>query len=177
MAEEWRPVPGYIGYEASDLGRVRSYRSVNGRGPLKDSPHLILGKPAPGKEYLRVHLSGGTGGLKTMPVHIVILITFKGPRPSNEHDGCHGDGDAKNNALTNLRWGTKQSNADDRVNHGTQVRGTAVNLAVLTEAQVREIKAAIPTWKKGLGRRFAHKFGVGDSSISAVKRGHTWSHI
>ncbi|MEA2707680.1 MAG: hypothetical protein QOF78_281 [Phycisphaerales bacterium] len=46
-------------------------------------------------------------------VHVVILITFRGPRPLG-YEGCHGDGDKKNNALANLRWDSPEANRRDR---------------------------------------------------------------
>ena len=177
LLEEWRPVVGFTGYEVSNLGNVRSYRSINGKGGLRPVPRSLKLLNSPQKEYLRVGLVDGLGGVTHIPVHKPVLLAFVGPRPSLAHDCCHRDGNARNNTLENLRWDTRQANADDRVNHDTQVRGTAVAKAVLTEDQVREIKAALPSWKKGMGRRFAQKFGVGDSAISAIKQGLTWSHV
>lgn len=177
VLEEWLVIPDLIGYEVSNLGRVRTYRSANGRGGLKEHPRLMKNHPTPQKPYLRVRLAAVTGGDKYWPVHQLVLLAFRGPRPTAAHDSCHDDGNAQNNVLTNLRWDTKQANADDRVNHGTQIRGVQVSLAVLTEEQVKEIKAAIPIWKKGLGRYFATKFGVGNSAISAIKHGLTWKHV
>lgn len=175
--EEWKPIPDHIGYEVSNLGRVRSYRSRNGRGPLQKVPHLLKEMASPKKEYLRVGLSDGSGGVLHIPIHNLVLTVFNGPRPTKEHECCHNDGNAKNNQLHNLRWGTTQDNADDRIQHGTQIRGEQVSLAVLTEDQVREIKAAIPSWKKGMGRYFCLKFGVGNSAVSAIKHGKTWCHV
>lgn len=133
--------------------------------------------PGPKKEYLRVGLSDGAGNVQYFPVHTLLLLTFVGPRPSQYYDSCHNDGNAKNNFIDNLRWDTKQANANDRVKHGTQVRGELVYLAKLTEDQVREIKAALPFWKKGMGKFFCEKFGIGDSAVSSIKHGKTWAHI
>ena len=175
--ERWEPLPDYIGYEVSNLGHVRTYRSINGRGGLKSTPRLMKLQQSPGKPYLRVQLTGMDGRQRYVPVHQLVLMTFVGPRPTTLHEGCHNDGNHRNNALSNLRWGTPQDNADDRAQHGTQVRGVQVGLAKLTEYQVNEIKAALPTWKKGMGRNFARKFGVSDAAISAVKNNQTWRHL
>lgn len=174
--EEWMPLPDYPGYEVSSLGRVRSFKSQNGRGCFKDTARQLKLLPTPTKQYLRVGLSLAEG-VKHVPVHTLVLTAFKGPRPGPTYEVCHNDGDPKNNCLSNLRWGTTQDNANDRINHGTQVRGELVSLAVLTENQVKEIKAAIPNWKKGMGKYFAEKFGVGRSAISSIKQGHTWKHL
>ena len=177
IQEEWSPIPDFVGYEVSTFGNVRSYRSINGKGELRQTPRPLKLLSTPKKPYLRVGLMDEMGKVKHLPVHTLVLLAFVGPRPSVAHDCCHQDGNARNNVVTNLRWDTKQANANDRVSHGTQVRGEKAPLAVLSEAQVREIKAALPAWKKGMGRFFAQKFGVGDSAISAIKQGITWSHI
>lgn len=177
MPESWQPIAGFAGYEVSDLGNVRTFRPKNGRGPLKEESRPVRQDKAKGKEYFRVFLGNGDGTQISRPVHQLVLEAFSGPRPSPEHDACHRDGVHTNNVSTNLYWGTKQENADDRIRHGTQVKGEQVGLAVLTDVQVSEIKAALPTWKRGMGRYFANKFGVGDSAISAIKNGDTWRHL
>ena len=110
-------------------------------------------------------------------VHTLVLLAFKGERPSQEYDGCHDDGNAENNYLSNLYWGTKQENAQDRLRHGTQCQGEQVRLSKLTSEQATEILNHLPMWKRGDGRKFARKFGVSDSTISAIKSQHTWKHL
>lgn len=173
--ETWKAIPGLDHYEASDMGRVRSYLTKNGRG-VKVSPHIMAPLSIKGKDYLRYGFRKD-GKTVWMKAHIVTLITFVGPRPSPKHDGCHNDGNAHNNAVSNVRWDTKKGNAADRIKHGTQTRGEDIHKAVLTEEQVAEIKAALPVWKYGTGRSFAKKFGVSESAIHDVKSGRTWSHV
>ena len=43
--EVWLPIAGFLGYEVSDLGNVRSFRSPNGRGGLKTYPTMVKGSP------------------------------------------------------------------------------------------------------------------------------------
>ena len=176
-SKNWAPVPGFAGYEVSDQGELRIYRSINGRGPFKDTPRPVKSRPVAGKPYLRATLTNASGRQQDVKVHVLVLESFVGPRPSPAHDACHRDGNAKNNCLSNLRWGTKQDNADDRQAHGTQVRGSQVTQSKLSEAQAKEIKDALPNWKKGMGRYFAEKFEVSDSSVSAIKRDLTWRHV
>lgn len=175
--EEWRGLPDFIGYEVSSHGNLRTYLSANGKGGLRATARPVTQYPTPKKEYLRVKLISHAGKPVDVPVHQAVLFAFHGPRPTPNHDSCHDDGNARNNHWHNLRWDTKKANAIDRVNHGTQVRGTTVGASVLTEVQVLEIKSAIPVWKKGMGKLFAEKFGVGDTAISDVKTGKTWSHV
>ena len=44
MDEEWKVIKGFIGYEVSSLGRVRSFRPRNGRGKLKETPAILKTK-------------------------------------------------------------------------------------------------------------------------------------
>ena len=175
--ETWLPIPGFSGYEASSWGRLRSYRSPNGRGGLVSTPRLLVQSPVPGKPYSQVTLSLGTGRYKQVRVHYLIALTFKGPRPSPLYEVCHNDGNGTNNRETNLRWDTKKANAADQLKHGTKPVGSQSNLAKLTDAQVLEIKAAIPNWKHGMGVEFAERFGVGTTAISNIKREKRWAHL
>ena len=66
------------------------------------------------------------------------------------------DGNHQNNALTNICWGTKKENNDDKITHGTVARGSRVNTCVLNEAQVCTIfeKAHSGTPHKQLAAEF-----------------------
>lgn len=176
MIEVWVAIEGFDGYEVSNAGNVRSWLSKNGRGRAR-SPHALAALPFADSEYLRVSLRSG-GVAFTKRVHRLVLEAFVGPCPEGL-EGCHGDGNAANNRIENLRWGTKNSNAQDRIDHGRQVRGEAVGISALTDAQVAEIRERIAAgqWRRGDGRHYSRKFGVGDSAISSVKHNQTWSHI
>lgn len=114
--EEWRPVVGYEGtYDVSDHGRVRSLDRVSSDGrrlkgkvlkPVRRSGYASVGL------YLncqqRMHL-----------VHRLILTAFVG-EPEDDMQARHLDGDASNNFLSNLAWGTCQENIRDQLRHGTQ---------------------------------------------------------
>lgn len=116
--EEWRPVPGYEGsYEVSSLGRVRSIPRVltMRNGQTRTHPGRLL-KPRPaGRE--RMHLQVVVGG-RPRYVHRLVLLAFHGPAPAGMQ-GCHNDGNSKNNRLDNLRWDTGSNNRYDSVRHGT----------------------------------------------------------
>lgn len=168
----WKRIEGFPDYEVSSEGQVRTYKSRNGRG-LSITPRISNQDKCKGKEYWRVHLVNQEGLKKSRPVHLLVAIAFHGHCPEGMQ--CrHKDGNAENNAATNLIWGTVQENADDRILHGTQVRGEMVGISKLTKEQVAEIQGHIPIWKRGDGRKFAIRFGVGDSAICAIKKGYTW---
>lgn len=118
--EQWRPVVGYEGdYEVSNKGRVRSLdrtvvhnsgRTQRRKGRLL-ATILVLGYP-------RVNLTTPARGARAARIHVLVLEAFVGLRPDGMH-GCHNDGDPTNNALSNLRWGTRSENMLDKRKHGT----------------------------------------------------------
>ena len=174
--EEWLPIPNFDGYEVSSFGQVRSYLVTSKYNKLCKLPKLKKLVPTKDGKYLQVGLSSNSGW-KTHRVHTLVLTTFIGPKPTQYHECCHADGNASNNLVSNLRWGTPTENANDRVKHGTQIKGESCNLSVLKEDQVKEIKQALPLWKRGLGKFFAAKFNVCEAVVSSIKNGKTWAHI
>lgn len=174
--ESWRPVPGYPGYEASSLGRIRSFRSRNGRGQLVKQPHLLRQSPMLGKPYHQVTLSID-GSRKQMRVHLLVALAFHGSRPGTDYVVCHSDGNPANNQASNIRWDTPKGNSADQVVHGTRPCGSKSHLAKLTDAQVLEVKNALPGWSRGMGLHFAKKFGVAPSAISNIKNNLRWAHL
>lgn len=116
MSETWREIPGYEGaYEVSDLGRVRSLDRVSSHGrrlrgrvlkQIRRSGYLSVG----------LHLNGDP---TLYLVHRLVLTAFAGP-PARGMEARHLDGDASNNAASNLVWGTTRENIRDQLRHGTQ---------------------------------------------------------
>lgn len=113
--EIWLSIPGYEGsYEVSNLGRVRSLDRVNSRGwSLKGK---ILSPIDAGRYYQNTLTKDGKG-VKYL-THRLVLEAFVGP-PGKDEQGCHNDGNSKNNHLSNLRWDTSSANQRDKVIHGT----------------------------------------------------------
>lgn len=118
---EWLPVPGYEGsYEVSDQGDVRSItRQVPyGRHPGMTYKGKLLKKFKNKNGYLAVKLAFA-GATRTTYVHELVLRAFVGPRPFTQEKGeiRHLDGVKTNNALSNLKYGTINENAADRIRH------------------------------------------------------------
>lgn len=121
MTETWGPVVGWEGiYEVSDEGRVRSVdRAVKqSNGVTRKFAGKILRQTKMG-DYLTVGLHHA-GREERRTVHRMVLETFVGPRPDGK-EACHGDSNGRNNYLSNLRWGTRKENAEDRVKAGHAV--------------------------------------------------------
>lgn len=178
MAEIWRPVPGYGGhYEASNLGRVRSVDRVvvkrhrSGKTIQQRYAGRLL-TPCPSDElgHMVVHL-GVDGRRLNVAVHRLVLLAFAGePQPGQE--ACHRNGVASDNRLDNLRWGTHASNNGDRVLHGTYDLGEDHAMSVLTEADVKAMRAS------GLGAAAAAKrFGISKSQAWRILTRKAWKHV
>jgi hypothetical protein len=175
--ERWLPVVGYEGYyEVSDHGRVRSVeRIVDGyRGK---NTHLVRSRiMKPGRHqkggHLLVYLSK-LGKVKGFGVHTLVLTAFIGPCPPGLNCCRHfPDRNPENNHLDNLQWGTWKENSRDMDAHRTRCIGAANPSARLTEKQVREIRTSTLTQT-----HLAKKYGVAQTTISAVRRGETWAHV
>mgnify|MGYP001558509445 FL=1 len=71
-----------------------------------------------------------------------------------------------------LYVGTKQNNADDCNKRNRRPRGIGHGMTTLTEAQVRAIRVD-PRKQK----QIAADYGVGQMTISNIKRRATWGHV
>ena len=109
--ESWRPVLGYEGlYEVSDLGRVRSIPRPGTRGGVMRTWPNIHG-------YLSAGLRRDGCPNTQFNVHALVAEAFIGPRPADAQVR-HFDGDQRNNAASNLLYGTQSENELDKVRHG-----------------------------------------------------------
>lgn len=166
MTETWRAIPGHLGYEVSDLGRVRSYRNRQGHPTATArvlSPGAVHG-------YQQIKL----GRSRQTKVHILVLEAFVGPRP--EGMVCrHLDGNGMNNRLGNLRWGTPEENYADRHLHGTHNSGSRNGRAKINERDVAAIRKRL-----SVGERHADvavDFGVGRGVVANISAGRTWKGV
>lgn len=99
VVEQWRAIPGYSNYEASDLGRVRR---IAGRGIVPGESRVL--KPRTNNAgRLRVVLCQDEQRHDWL-VHRLVLLAFVGSPPTPEHECDHKDFDTLNNRLENLEW-------------------------------------------------------------------------
>lgn len=167
--ENWRDVPGYEGrYQVSDQGRVRSLDCrvrivIHGVETTRRSPGKML---KPGTMGGRGHVSVAIGRGNSMPVHSLVALAFIGPRPKGA-DVAHGDGDATNNRVENLRYATRGDNNRDMVFHGRRR---------LSVEQIRRVRAEAHSYH-GAGKALAKEFGVSQATISATLTGRSYGHV
>ena len=114
--EEWRDVPGICGLRVSSFGRVHNWRKS----------HKHFSETRKGR-YVQVR-----GKL----LHRVVLTAFGLAQPTPEHTVDHIDRNIHNNAVSNLRWATKEEQAKNkskcRLKPMKQVEGRRVGEAAWT---------------------------------------------
>lgn len=165
-------------YEVSHDGHIFSVRNGRARQlaehPDTDGYLCVLVRVAPGKR-------------RQLRVHRAVCEAVNGPRPSPLHKVRHWDGNKRNNAGSNLLWGTHAENEADAIRLGEKARGERNGAytrperrrrgaqngnSKLTEAAVRLIVADDRAqW------RIAAEHGVRQTLISQIKCGRIWNHV
>ena len=161
LAEAWRRVFCWDGYEVSSFGRVR--------GPRK-----VLMPEVMHTGYLRIQLYSH-GIRRRSLVHRLVLEAFRGPCPDGYEAG-HLNGIRADNRIENLEWLTPKENAAMRVAHGNQSRGVDSPTSKLTEDDVRQIRAKRDQYGTYI-TDLADEFGVSFSTINRIIRGELWTHV
>jgi hypothetical protein len=172
MEETWAQIKDFEGiYEVSTLGRIRSLdrpQRVRGNGISLQKGQIL--KQWKQGNYMYCDLR--KPGIKQKArIHVVVLETFVCPRP----DGmiaCHNNGDSTDNRLCNLRWGTHEDNAKDKILHGTHLYGERCAKSKLTEVQAIAILESPKTYAA-----IAKEFGVCKSTVTHIKTGRNWPHL
>lgn len=174
--EEWRDVVGFEGcYQVSNSGGLRSVdKFIGGRWGDRFLAGKILSQYS--AEYGRRTINlAKDGNKKRSKVHRLVLEAFVGPCPDGM-ECCHNNGDASDNRLENLRWGTKKSNTEDMVRHGTSPLGDKRWGQKLSEFGVRVIVRLIDNGNI-TQTEIASLFGVGTPTICNINLGHRWSWL
>lgn len=153
---EWTEVPTHPGYAANASGQVRGPRGRVLRPMRMDSGHLYVITPKPRSP-------------RKLFVHRAVLLAFVGPPAVPSMEGRHLDGNPSNNALTNLAWGTRLENAQDRGRHGAECFGEAKPSARLTENQIQPIRDD-PRPSRVVGEAY----GISHTAVLRIRRGDRW---
>ena len=106
------------------------------------------------------------------------LILSGSPRPEGMH--CCHDPDICNNGRCcnprHVRWDTRAENMADKLVSDTHTRGERCSTAVLTEAQVHEIRDLLATTDL-FQREIAARYGISRTTVSQIKLGKRWSWL
>lgn len=167
---EMRPIPGYDGYFVTPDGRVFSNRRYGRAGMLFEMrQHYNNG-------YLCFTINTPTWHA-VVRVHIAVALAYIGPKPTEDAVVRHLDGSRDNNVVSNLRWGTKQENAQDMVAHGRagRARGERNWAAKVTEEivlQIRQMAANGITHAE-----ISRMLNISRPQVSHIVRRRSWKHV
>lgn len=98
----WKHVPGYINIQVNQYGQVRDSGTHELKSFYEQSGYY-------GVSVKRV----GENKAYHQYVHALIMLAFKGERPTGHHID-HKDGDKLNNVISNLRYVTLSQNQRNR---------------------------------------------------------------
>lgn len=169
MEEIWKNIPGYDFYEASNLGRIRSWRQWGGNNRqhnLKASKPRLMTPCPNGEGYMCISVRKNKKN-ESIRIHKLIMLAFYGPSPNPKIHICHTDGDKKNNLLENLRYDTATNNCRDRLRHRQKQRFLSVE-------EVIEIKKLLPYMNNA---QLSRKFDYSTSGISYIRHGKRWGWV
>jgi transposase-like protein len=171
-AERWAPIPGFPGYDASSLGRVRSWHVRAERAPVAKA---IRSGGAAGYPNVTLRGARGVGGeQRQIAVHAIVLRAFVG-MPEEGQVCRHLDGDRSNARLDNLAYGSYADNAADAIRHGTQSWGESHGNAALS---LDKIQMMIDARRGGASfDAIAREHGCNASTVNRVLHGQTWSRV
>src|SRR6185295_14278284 len=82
-------------------------------------------------------------------------------------EGCHNDGDFRNNRLENLRWDSRKNNMNDKVLHNTLLKGDRHPNTKMKELDKAAIRLLL---RRGYSlRRIAKFFGFCTGTVRKAK--------
>jgi hypothetical protein len=165
-------------YEVSEYGQLRSlvdrYQLLDGsyRYP---AGKIMTGTSDP-QGYVKYKLrdagmAGRNAPSKTVQAHTLVLHAFVGPKPSDDHQCAHYDGNPSNNHYTNLRWATAAENAADKVRHGNHRLGNRV----YEETDIIDMRA-----RRKLGDSYAdiiEVYPMSKGNLSPIINRKTWGYL
>lgn len=175
IGKKMKPIAlkGFEHYLVDEHGGVYSTRKGGARPILRDVPYRLT--PQLDRDgYLYVRLSRSRHEGKKIGVHVLVALTFVGPRISKQFQVRHKDGNPAHNYFANLCWGTVADNALDKVRHGRSTFGERNTKAKLSVAKVRAIRERAESGIVKL--RLAEAFGVSSATISKITLGQTWKN-
>lgn len=166
--ETFAPFPKCPDYFVSSFGRILSMKA--------SAPGVFLKPHADKDGYQHVTLTiDGRASPKRYAVHRMVLITFRGEPPTEDHVCAHGNGDRSGNWVGNLRWATQAENLEDKHRHGTAFVGSAHPRATIDEQTAAEIKELL---RSGMTILAASKAsGANFCVVADISREKTWRHV
>jgi hypothetical protein len=175
-AVEWRTLPGFAEYEVSSRGDVRRCLP---RANWRAGHMLRPARSKSGHLYVMLAVRPGANRSRKQFVHRLVARAFLGEPPFAEACVLHADDEPSNNAVANLRWGTRKDNHADRMkNRGWNkkiARGSAAKNARLAERDIRVIRKMAAGGARCVW--IARFYDVSPSTICDILKFRRWTHV
>jgi hypothetical protein len=163
MAEEWKEVVGFPGYQVSNMGNVMTVRSGVVLKPYFDR-HLVI----------NLHKDG----LQTSHrIHRLVLLHFGPPMPFEGALALHRNDNPHDNRIDNLYWGSDKDNYHDSVRNGRKHGahpGERHHNAKLKDEDIPVIKKRLEAGETCAA--IAQDYDVGVRHINQIKLGRIHKH-
>ena len=123
------------------------------------------------KGYIRVWIDG-----KKVSLTRFLCEKVNGPPPSRAHQAAHSCVMAKIGCCNqrHLRWATPKENSDDKIIHGTVIRGEESHAAKLKDEDVIAIRSLAAGMQH---KEIATIYGVHSAHICKIINHKKWAHI
>ena len=161
-----RPCPGWPAYGVASDGSIWT-RYKRGRGGRVGNDWRRLNPTLDKDGYRVVRLYRDGGEWKQLRASRLVCEAFHG-LPPDGYEVRHLNGRRADDRANNLAWGTSAENSADTFVHGTQPLGENHHNAVLTDAQIAEIRGLKG---KMLQREIAERFGTTQAYVSDILSG------
>jgi hypothetical protein len=104
---EWRKIPGFPGYEASEEGQIRASNPRYKRGYSPTLRPWIVERHGRQAAWVTLCIEGQR---KKALVNRLVTFAFHGLPPEGNNDSCHIDHNSLNNRADNLEWKSHRDN-------------------------------------------------------------------
>lgn len=175
--ETWLPIPSCPGYDASNLGRIRSWRwGINRRHRELATEPRIKSVRVNGNGYVMV----GTGHTKSARVHVLVADAFIGPKP-DRMDVNHIDGNKQNNRADNLEYVTRSENHRHAFKLGlakSPFTGMVGEKHFRAKLSDRDVIAIRESYANGVPRRdLAAQYSLSYYTVWDITSRRSWTHV
>lgn len=157
---------------------IKTKYMVSNKGNVYSNISKKVLKPGLSQQgYLRIGIYLPTHETKRLSVHVMVLETFVGPKPSDDYQVDHIDGDKTNNNVNNLEWVTPSENISRAFKNGLKeaIKGSDHPVSVYTENQIHN---ACKLLESGLTiPEVADKVNIPKSYLYNIAKGKHWNHI
>ena len=178
MVEVWKNIPGYNGYRASSLGRIKSvgklYKTRYGTTAIKKDK--IFKQNHVRKDGYKSVCITVDGNQKTILSHILVCLAFHEKIHGKEHVN-HINATRSDNRPENLEWCNRSENTKHSFKLGIQCnKGARHPGAKLTDEDILFIRnnRAITGEPYYLT---AKRLGLSKTTVMDICNRKTWSHI